>query len=309
MTVKTQGDLNTYINTNVNDNTTGDISAADIRTAMVDVVDTMFDVTLDDAGAVAAVQASGQFANAHHPIMPFSDAESYNTGWMALQNGHIWIATKNMPPGVWNPADWTQLTVDEARVAADIASQERFQGMAVTAAGAGEVAFSAIPNAAAANRGHYWMVGETVATPGVVGGPLDGMNVNAGDMVYSDGAAMHVVPTGASGTGGLSQAVADGRYAPGKAPIAAHDGRFAYKTGDQVMKNGQLYTANSDLAAHAWVPTEWDLVGGSGGATVTVNKPNPGDGAVGDIMFNDANVYIKVNLTTWKAIKLDSAFA
>ncbi len=56
MTVKTKAALRTDINDNVNDNTSGDISAADVRNRLIDIVDS-FDFELDGTVRTSAFTA------------------------------------------------------------------------------------------------------------------------------------------------------------------------------------------------------------------------------------------------------------
>jgi hypothetical protein len=256
------------------------------------------------------------YASKTQPLADYANNALYNMGDVVLHNGHMWAA-KAMVDGTttpvpWDPASWTQITVDVADVTAQVVSAERFQGIAVGAPTGGEVSWAAIPAAATGNKGHYYMSGEaTTLATGLAASDLDGVTVQAGDMIYSDGAAWHVIPTGASGASGLTKAAADAAYANIKQPIQSHDGRKSYAVGDLVIHSGQIYVCKI-AGTGAWDSANWTSLTPTPAApqvtTQTVNKPATGAGQMGDLRWNDTHLFLKTN-TGWKSIKLDSAFA
>ncbi|ODA67686.1 hypothetical protein A7A08_01721 [Methyloligella halotolerans] len=153
MTVKSRADLNSDANTLLPDNTTGDISPADIRGRIEDLADSSFNPSDDDASdialaeevlgqdnAQAAIEAlAARFIGA---LLPFTgdeepewgvfpdgaeyDREDYPSWWEWIQtSGNLAASQGTKTAGEYGPGDGsTTFTVP------DLASSKRFVRMA-----------------------------------------------------------------------------------------------------------------------------------------------------------------------------------
>jgi hypothetical protein len=235
---------------------------------------------------ITQTEADGWYASTAAPIATFSSTDTYAVGDLVWYNDELHRCTTAITsPSAFNLGSWQKLTITPTEVAASIASQERFQGIVVDSPSAGEIAYSTIPAPSSSNIGHYYMAG-TSETIGA--GPLNGTVVSAGDMIYSTGTTWSVVSTGASGTAGLTRAVADTVYADIDNPILAFDATKTYAAGDQVLRNNILYQANVPVPAGAFDATQWTLIAD---AAFIVAWDASNSYKVGDVVGHGDNIW------------------